>query len=162
MRTTDVDAVEAANAEFYAAFEETDYDRMGAVWADGDDAGTLSCVHPGWAMIHGRSRVMRSWAVIFANTPYIQFVLTDVSTVVAGDVAVVTCTENILTAVDDSESGAPGPLGGGRVVATNVFHRRPEGWRLLVHHGSPVIDSVLGDDEDDEDGHGHDGHDGAP
>jgi hypothetical protein len=30
-------------------------------------------------------------------------------------------------------------LSGGRVAATNVFRRTASGWRLWVHHSSPVI-----------------------
>ena len=126
---------EAANAELYAAFEAADLDRMHALW-DGadhpDDAAAVTCVHPGWDALHGRERVLRSWALIMANTSYIQFFLTDVRVSVVGSTAVVTCTENILTSVTDSGGDA-------RVVSTNVFHRRGDAWRLTVHHGSPVL-----------------------
>jgi ketosteroid isomerase-like protein len=128
MTSTDVAAVEAANSEFYAAFEAVDLDRMHAVWDDDED---VTCVHPGWPLLRGRGRVMRSWALIFANTPYIQFFLTDVHVQVTDEIAVVTCCESILTSVGDSEGDAT-------VVATNVFRLREDGWRLVVHHGSPV------------------------
>jgi uncharacterized protein (TIGR02246 family) len=128
MTSTDVAAVQAANEEFYQAFEGVDLDRMHAVWDDDED---VTCIHPGWPLLRGRGRVMRSWALIFANTPYIQFFLTDVHVQVTGDIAVVTCAENILTSVGDSEGDAT-------VVATNVFRLRDDGWRLIVHHGSPV------------------------
>ncbi|MFD0898822.1 nuclear transport factor 2 family protein [Actinomadura sediminis] len=124
------------HAEFYAAFEAGDYDRMAAVWADGPYAPAVSCVHPGWTMLRGREEVLRSWALIMANTTYIQFVLTDVETDVYGDHAVVTCKENVLTADEDTEAGF---LAGGSIVATNVFVRAGEEWRLLLHHGSPVL-----------------------
>lgn len=131
--TADVAAVTAANAELYAAFEEGDVDRMEAVWDDSED---VRCVHPGWPLLRGRSRVLRSWSVIMANTSYIQFFLTGVEASVDGDIAVVTCEENILTAVADPD----GTLSqSAKVVATNVFRRRTDGWRLFVHHGSPVL-----------------------
>ena len=120
--------VEAANAALYAAFESGDVDLMEAVWDDSDD---VVCVHPGWPMLRGRTSVMRSWSAVMANTDYIQFVLTDVRIVVAGDAAVVTCTENVLTSADVGD--------GAHAVATNVFVRRGDGWRLVVHHGSPVL-----------------------
>ena len=125
----EVAAVEALNQEFYTAFEHGDLDRMDEIWDADDD---VVCVHPGWPMLRGRGSVLRSWALIMANTSYIQFFLTDVATVVDGDVAIVTCTENILTSVaaDDGDS---------RVVATNVFRRRDGAWRMRVHHGSPVL-----------------------
>jgi uncharacterized protein (TIGR02246 family) len=122
-------AVERANAEFYAAFEASDLARMRNVWMDDD---TASCVHPGWRVLHGTSRIMRSWAVIFANTPYIQFFLNDVDLTVLGDVAVVRCVESILTSVGDTSGDAS-------VAATNVFVRHDDGWRLWLHHGSPIV-----------------------
>ena len=131
--TADVDAVMAVNAELYAAFEEGDPERMEAVWDDADD---VSCVHPGWPMLRGRSRVLRSWSVIMANTNYIQFFLTGVHAVVDEDVAIVTCEENILTAVADPDGALSESA---KVVSTNVFRRREDGWRLWLHHGSPVL-----------------------
>ena len=138
-----VTTLEGANAEFYAAFEDLDLDRMNEIWADGPYEDTVTCVHPGWPMLRGRSEVLRSWALIMANTPYIQFVLTDVHCAVQGDQAVVTCGENMITADDESELGF---LAAGPVVATNIFVRVEGKWRLLLHHGSPVLNQV----EDDE------------
>ncbi|WP_309031824.1 nuclear transport factor 2 family protein, partial [Streptomyces alfalfae] len=62
-----------------------------------DDGSAISCVHPGWPVLTGRGEVLRSYALIMANTEYIQFFLTDVKVGVAGDTALVTCTENILS-----------------------------------------------------------------
>lgn len=140
-----VAAVEAANAELYAAFEAGDLDRMSAVWADGALGESVACVHPGWPMVRGRSAVLRSWALIMANTSYIQFFLTDVDIRVEGDVAVVTCSENILTAAEE-DSGTEFAAGG-RIVATNVFRRTDGGWRLWLHHGSPVLTPAEEEDE---------------
>lgn len=123
-------AVEAANAALYNAFETGDVDLMEAVW-DVEEPEAVVCVHPGWPMLRGRTAVMRSWSAVMANTDYIQFVLTDVQVVVSGDAAVVTCTENVLTSADIGE--------GAHAVATNVFVQRRDGWRLVVHHGSPVL-----------------------
>ncbi|GAA3972457.1 nuclear transport factor 2 family protein [Actinomadura viridis] len=128
-----------ANAEFYAAFEEGDLDRMAAVWADGPYAAGVTCVHPGWSLLRGRDEVLRSWALIMANTSYIQFVLTEVETDVYGDQAVVTCKENILTADEGTEAGF---LAGGSIVASNVFVRSGGEWRLLLHHGSPILNGT--------------------
>jgi ketosteroid isomerase-like protein len=130
--TADVAAALAANTEFYAAFEAADLDRMHAVWDDDED---VTCVHPGWQLLRGRGRVMRSWALIFANTPYIQFFLTDVRADIEGDIAIVTCTESILTSIGDDSGDAS-------VASTNVFRRREGSWRLWVHHGSPVAATV--------------------
>jgi ketosteroid isomerase-like protein len=54
-----------------------------------------------------------------------------------GDLAVVTCAENILTAEDESDgAGFAHP---GLVVATNVFRNDGDRWRVVLHHGSPVL-----------------------
>ncbi|RJL22573.1 nuclear transport factor 2 family protein [Bailinhaonella thermotolerans] len=135
----DIHAVEAANQEFYGAFENADLDRMNALWAHDADGREISCVHPGWPLLRGRGEVLRSLALIMANTKYIQFVLTDVQVAVSGDIAVLTCSENILTA---SETEEPSFAPGGNVVSTNAFVRTGEGWKLWLHHGSPVLDQV--------------------
>ena len=129
----DLAEVEKVNGEFYAAFERGDLDAMTEIWLD--DPGTL-CIHPGAEPLHGASSITRSWALIMANVPYIQFFLTDVTVNVQEDVASVTCTENVLTAADSADEGA---FNGARAVATNVFVRRGDDWRLWIHHASPVI-----------------------
>lgn len=133
-----MEAVEAANLAMYQAFEGADVDRMAAVWDD-VDPDALVCVHPGWPMLRGRDHVLRSWSAVMAGTDYIQFFLTDVAISVLGDTAVVTCTENVLTEVTEDGSGA------GAVVATNVLRRRADGWKVQVHHGSPVLGKLVDD-----------------
>jgi ketosteroid isomerase-like protein len=118
-----------ANARFYRAFETLDTDEMDRVWAHDDH---VRCVHPGWPLLSGWAAVRESWATIFANTEEMRFTLSDVQATVGGDVAWVTCTENILSEV------------GGRVtvtaiLATNVFEREAEGWRVVHHHASHVL-----------------------
>ncbi len=137
MEISEVTAVEQLNAEFYAAFEVGDLDRMAQVWAQDEDVGGfVVCVHPGGPMVRGRGAVLRSWALIMANTLYIQFVLTDILTQVSGDIAVLTCAENIITASEDDVAGF---AAGGNVATTNAFVRTGDGWRLWLHHGSPVM-----------------------
>ena len=109
----------------------------------------ISCVHPGWPVLSGRGEVLRSYALIMANTEYIQFFLTDVHVSVTGDTALVTCTENILSGGPAPRTaGELGPLVGQLVVATNVFRRTSDGWKLWSHHGSPVLaESPTSDEE---------------
>ena len=132
--------VEAVNAAFYEAFESADLDTMQDLWLEDDE--TL-CVHPGAMPIRGTGPINRSWALIMANTPYIQFFLTDVEVSVLEGVASVTCTENVLTGDDSTGLDA---FGGAKAVATNVFVRTDDGWRLWIHHASPVLS---GGDHDD-------------
>ena len=132
--------VEAANAAFYAAFENADLDAMREVWLDDPDS---VCVHPGAVPVRGSGAINRSWALIMANTSYIQFILTDVEVSLRDDVASVTVTENVLTGGDDT---GPDAFGGARAVATKVFVRTPDGWRLWIHHAAPILSTGREDD----------------
>ncbi|WP_308295388.1 nuclear transport factor 2 family protein [Streptomyces sp. MUM 178J] len=143
MSRTDVELVEEANTAFYETMERGDFERLSELWLDDD----ISCVHPGWPVLSGRGEVLRSYALIMANTEYIQFFLTDVKVSVAGDTALVSCTENILSGGPAEEAGELGPLVGQLVVATNVFRRTSDGWKIWSHHGSPVLT-----ESDDEQG----------
>ncbi|MEV0850551.1 nuclear transport factor 2 family protein [Streptomyces sp. NPDC049954] len=160
---TAAEEVEQANAAYYAAVESGDFDALSGLWIDttddvnDGDGSDVSCVHPGWPVLNGRGEVLRSYALIMANTEYIQFFLTDVTVSVHGATALLTCTENILSgapAPEDEEG--PGPLIGQLVVATNVFRRTSDGWKLWSHHSSPVL--TASDDEED----GEDETDGEP
>ena len=129
-------AVAAANAAYYAAFEGRDLDAMAEVW---DRTDRCSVTHPGWPTLHGWARVAGSWDAIFANTAFIQFVLTDEVVHVAGTTAWVTCDENILQSGSSREGGEDvAELQGGRVAATNIFVLVDGRWRMVLHHGSPV------------------------
>lgn len=129
--------VAAANSAFYAAFEARDLDAMSAVWEHSD---RVSVTHPGWPTLRGWGRVAGSWDAIFANTPYIQFVLTDETVSVVGDVAWVTLDENILQGSGSPDGGGADTeeLSGASVAATNVFVCSDGVWRMVVHHGSPM------------------------
>ncbi|MET9868688.1 nuclear transport factor 2 family protein [Streptomyces sp. NPDC006386] len=160
---TDVEQVEAANTAFYEALERGDFEELASLrltpsdlgvdetYHDPADTGVVSCVHPGWPVLTGRGEVLRSYALIMANTDYIQFFLTDVHVSVTGDTALVTCTENILSGgpAPQGEDEELGPLVGQLVVATNVFRRTPQGWKLWSHHASPVLAETDEDEQDD-------------
>jgi ketosteroid isomerase-like protein len=124
----DRDAVLAANAAFYRAFESLDLKRMEAIWLQ---APYIKCVHPGWGQLIGWGPVMESWERIFANTRAMRFTLTAVRAEVVADLAWVVLRENIES---ESQEGRMAT----QVEATNIFERRSGRWLLVHHHGSPV------------------------
>ncbi len=131
MSAADADLL-AANSAFYEALEQGDLDALTALWLDGDEP---VCVHPGLPPIHGAKAILRSWAAVLASTPYLQFVLTDIRANRVGEVGMVSCTENMLSAPE----GMPETMfAGGRAVATNLFRYADGRWRMWVHHASPV------------------------
>lgn len=122
-------AVAQANAGFYRAFEALDLAAMDEVWAHGDD---VKCVHPGWPLLVGWPAVRESWQAIFQNTAEMRFTISDVRVEAARELAWVTCTENILSDVG-------GRVGVTAILATNLFARVDDRWRLVHHHASHVL-----------------------
>ena len=79
-----------------------------------------------------RYAVRESWDTIFTNTEEMRFTLSNVSAAVGGDLAWVTCTENILSEV-------AGRVSVTAILATNLFERDGGGWRMIHHHASHVL-----------------------
>lgn len=124
-----IEAVTRANQEFYAAFESLDITRMDRIWAH---EKYVNCIHPGWSLREGWPAVRDSWVLIFNNTFAMKFELTDVQVHVAGDLAWVICTENITSRQDDEDRVS-------RVLATNLYEWFEAEWKIIHHHGSPVM-----------------------
>jgi ketosteroid isomerase-like protein len=116
-----------ANRAFYAAFEARDIDAMSDLWEHSD---RTSCVHPGWNRLNGWAAISASWFALFQNGQDLQFIITNERIDRVGDLAWVSCDENLLS---DQQVG-------GTVAALNLFVRDGASWRLVVHHGSPVVD----------------------
>ncbi len=129
--------VAKANESFYRAFESLDIKRMESVW-DRDDA--IQCGHPGWRILRGWQPVMESWRAIFENTPQIRFLLTDVTVEVRGGLAWVTLYENLNSSLEGQNVAAT-------ILTTNIFRKGPDGWRMIHHHGSAVMQPRPDDEE---------------
>jgi len=125
----DIAEVEEANARFYRAFEGLDLREMEAVWARGEH---VRCIHPAWGLLVGWEAVRASWETIFKNTVEIRFSLSDVAAQVEGNLAWVTCTENILSQVGGNISVTS-------LLATNLFERQDNAWLMIHHHSSHVF-----------------------
>lgn len=139
--TTDTAEVLAANEELYAAFESGDLDRMKSLWVGADDGVMARCAHPGGEFVLGTDAVLRSWALVMANAENLQFILTDVETLVRGEMATANCTEIILR-----PGAGPDPFVSSHAVTTNGFIRLEGVWRMWLHHASPVMGATEGED----------------
>jgi len=117
---TDAEDVLAANEAFYRAFNQRDMDLMSALWADTDN---VTCIHPGWNALEGRERVLDSWRAILGNPGQSRIVTGGATVSFRGDVAIVLCRELV---------------GGSPLIATNVFAREGESWKLVHHQSGPV------------------------
>lgn len=113
-------------AQFYDALQQGDVERLMAVWADDDE---ISVVHPGGPRVVGHAAIRASFETIFANgtipvSPEHVHRLHTMST------AVHHLSERVTVSTDDGERNV-------WVLATNVFIKTVQGWRLVVHHASP-------------------------
>jgi|TARA_B100000530_G_scaffold336358_1_gene290838 ketosteroid isomerase-like protein len=127
METTD--SLIEANTRFYRAFELFDIEEMNELW---DKELAVTCIHPGWPLIQGRSEILQSWINIFNNTMVMQFTITESSIKIEGEWGWIVCTESLRSVVN-------GKVNEGRVEATNIFRRVKNEWYLVHHHGSPII-----------------------
>jgi ketosteroid isomerase-like protein len=130
--TPDEAAVRQANAAFYSAFEAQDLDAMSDVWAHGDD---IACTHPGWEALHGWGAVAGAWVSLFEAEVPLQFIVTNERVRVDGNLAWVTVEENLIDQAGDDISG-------NTVAAVNLFRREGDTWRMVLHHGSPVVEAT--------------------
>jgi ketosteroid isomerase-like protein len=121
-------------AAFYQALERGDLDAMMNVWSEDEE---IVCVHPGGPRLNGYALVREGWRHIFEGGTRLKVQLLALSTVHAPFTAVHSVIEQI-TVVGQKHLAAP-------VVATNVFIRGALGWRMIVHHASPVPPNSIGD-----------------
>jgi SnoaL-like domain len=128
---TDKSSLLEANAAFYAAFLRSDLAALERLWADDDD---ISCIHPGWPAIIGRTAVIGSWGDILLSAGRPQVTCHDPYAIVSGGDGRVICIELI--------DGAP-------LAASNHFKTVNGVWRLVHHQSSPIAQAVAEATRDD-------------
>ncbi len=113
-------------AAFYDALQSGDIDRLMVCWSDDDD---IVCVHPGGPRIVGAHAIRATFEAIFANGS-IRAWPEQVRRVDALSSAV----HNVLERVEVmTQAGRATAF----VLATNVYHKTAQGWRMVTHHASP-------------------------
>jgi ketosteroid isomerase-like protein len=114
-------------AQFYEALQHGDIDKLMAVWSDDDD---IACVHPGGgARLSGAAAIRASFEAVFAKGP-IPLQPHSVRRMHTLGCAVHHVVERI--ALIDAKG-----LRSAWVLATNVYLKTAQGWRMVVHHASP-------------------------
>lgn len=126
LHSTTPDDVEAA---FYSAMQSGDLEQLMHCWADEDD---IVCVHPGGPRIMGLAAVRATFEALFDKGGTIQVKPSHVRRIEFMGSAV----HNVIEKV---EVMTPQGLVQASVLATNVYHKTPQGWRLVLHHASPGV-----------------------
>jgi ketosteroid isomerase-like protein len=109
-------------AAFYEALNRADVEALMLLWAEDEE---IVCVHPGGPRLHGHAAIQASWEAILergglqirpSQLHETHNLMSSVHTVIEG----VT-----------SSGSEPAQL-----VATNVYMKTPQGWRMVLHHVS--------------------------
>ena len=113
-------------AQFYEALREADIDKLMALWSDDDE---VVCVHPGGPRVVGPRAIRAAFEAMFSNGS-IRAWPERQRRVQSIDAAMHNLVERIEVATDE------GPQTG-YVMATNVYLKTAQGWRMVAHHASP-------------------------
>ena len=111
---------------FYEALQRADIEQLMSCWADEDD---IVCVHPGGPRLMGAQAIRTAFEAMFSH-----------DTVRARPVQVrrvVALASAVHSVVEQVEVMLPDGLHQAVVLTTNVYHKTPEGWRMVAHHASP-------------------------
>ena len=112
--------------QFYEALQRGDIDRLMAVWSDDED---ISCVHPGGPRLVGAAAIRAAFDSMFANGT-IDARPEKVRRLQTHSCAVHSALEQVRVMTAEGPQSA-------WVVATNVYVKGAQGWRLVAHHASP-------------------------
>ena len=120
------DDVEAA---FYDALQSGDIEKLMACWADEDD---IVCIHPGAPRAVGAMAIRATFEAMFANGSIRAWPERARKTQ-----AIASAVHNVLERVEVLGTGGPTQAW---VIATNVYHKTTQGWRMVAHHASPATE----------------------
>ena len=118
------DDIEAA---FYEALQRGDVDVLMDCWADEEE---IFCVHPGGPRLVGPDAIRAAFELMFGQGGAIHATPARVRKIESLASAV----HNVLERVEVLTTEGPRHA---FVLATNVYHKTPQGWRMVAHHASP-------------------------
>ncbi|HSV52051.1 MAG TPA: nuclear transport factor 2 family protein [Burkholderiaceae bacterium] len=117
------DDIEAA---FYDALQNGDIDKLMACWADEDE---IVCVHPGGPRVIGAAAIRAAFDAMFANGSIRAW-----PERVRKVESLASVVHNVLERIEILTEEGPQQA---YVIATNVYHKTAQGWRMVAHHASP-------------------------
>ena len=123
-----VGSPDEVEAQFYEALQRGDIERLMSLWADDDE---IVCVHPGGTRVVGAAAIRASFEAIFANGGI------PVRPEQVHRLAVLGAALHHL--VERIEVRGEAGLQTGWVIATNLYLKTAQGWRLASHHASPGL-----------------------
>ncbi len=119
-------SVDETEASFYEAMQNSDIDKMMACWADEDE---VFCIHPGGPRLVGLGAIRAAFDAMFSSSS-LRIQPEAVRKLDSMACAVHSVRERIDILTNE------GPVAA-FVLATNVYFKTAQGWRLVAHHTSP-------------------------
>lgn len=114
-------------ARFYEALQAGDVDKLMACWADEDD---ILCIHPGGPRLMGAGAIRAAYEAMLAQAGSMTLRPERLRKIESLTSIVHSVVERI------SIMTAQGPQDV-FVIATNIYNKTAQGWRMVVHHVSP-------------------------
>lgn len=111
---------------FYDALHNADIEQLMACWAEEDD---IVCVHPGGPRMIGPGAIRATFESMFANGS-VQAHPERIHKITSLACAVHHLVERVEVITSQGAKQA-------FVIATNVYQKMPQGWRMVAHHASP-------------------------
>ena len=127
-QNSDKERVLEVNKRFYEDLGSRDLELMGTVFVHDERAG---CTHPGWIMLQGWEAIRQSWENVFDPEDKLGIKLHNVTVDIYDDAACVTCIQELTYIRRD-------PVMMNVSVSTNIFERTEDGWKMIIHHASPI------------------------
>jgi len=118
------DDIESA---FYEALHSGDIERLMACWSDEDD---IVCIHPGGPRLVGLGAIRAAFEALFAQGGSVRVKPEHIRR----NMVMASSVHNVIEKIDVLTQEGPAHA---YVLATNVYHKTPQGWRLVMHHASP-------------------------
>ena len=119
-----LNTAEQAEAAFYDALARSDLDALMARWAEDE---VIVCIHPGAPRLVGHDAIRQSWAAIFERgNVHIRPVQLQAS------YSLTTAVHSIVEEVQRTQHERQDI----HILATNVFIKTAQGWRIVTHHTS--------------------------
>jgi ketosteroid isomerase-like protein len=113
-------------AAFYDALQSADIEKLMACWADEDE---VVCVHPGGTRLVGLGAIRSAFEALFSNG--------SIRAIPERVRSVDSLASSVHSVVERIEVMTPQGPQQAYVIATNVYHKTAQGWRLVAHHASP-------------------------
>jgi ketosteroid isomerase-like protein len=121
-------SADETEAQFYEALQQGDIERLMAAWADDEE---IVCVHPGGPRVVGIAAIRAAFESIFAHGA-VDAHPERVRRLQSHGSAVHSVLERVNLMTPEGPRSA-------WVIATNVYQKTPQGWRLVAHHASPGL-----------------------